>query len=94
MEQTNVIIGQRGSGKTYRLFEEADQVGGIIVGANPIDLRTAARMKGFLNIKNFIGYSDFIEDYCQNVEYKYFIDNIEIFVSHIFPQVQNYTVSI
>lgn len=94
MEQTNVIIGQRGSGKTYRLFEEADQAGGIIVGANPIDLRTAARMKGFLNIKNFIGYNDFIEDYCANVDNVYFIDNIESFVSNIFPQVQNYTVSI
>ena len=39
----NVIIGQKGSGKTYRLFEQADAVGGVIVGENPKNLRIIAR---------------------------------------------------
>lgn len=94
MKQNNVIIGQRGSGKTYRLFEQADEIGGIVVGADPTSLRMAARLKGFANIKNFIAYSDFIEDYCQNVDNYYFIDNIELFINSVFPQIHNYTVSI
>ena len=94
MKQNNIIIGQRGSGKTYRLFEQADEQGGIIVGAEPVLLRMAARMKGFSNIKNFIAYNDFIEDYCKSIDNCYFIDDLEAFMNSIFPQVQNYTVSI
>ena len=50
----NVIIGQKGSGKTYRLFEQADAVGGVIVGENPKNLRIIARTKGFDKIKGII----------------------------------------
>ena len=89
----NVIIGQRSSGKTYRLFEQADAVGGVIVGENPKNLRIAARTKGFENIKDFIDYETYINLMGVTGD-SYFIDNVEDFVSKIFYDVQGFTVSI
>lgn len=89
----NVIIGQKGSGKTYRLFEQANAVGGVIVGENPKNLRIVARTKGFENIKDFIDYNTYI-DLMGLTGDVYFIDNIEDFMSKIFNDVQGFTVSI
>jgi hypothetical protein len=89
----NVIIGQKGSGKTYRLFEQADAVGGIIVGENPKNLRIIARTKGFDKIKDFIDYETYINLMGMTGDY-YFIDNIEDFVKKVFYDVQGFTVSI
>lgn len=89
----NVIIGQKGSGKTYRLFEKADTVGGVIVGENPKNLRIIARTKGFENIKDFIDYDTYVNQMGMTGD-SYFIDNIEDFISKIFYDVQGFTVSI
>jgi len=89
----NVIIGQKGSGKTYRLFEKADAIGGVIVGENPKNLRIIARTKGFENIKDFIDYETYINQMGMTGD-SYFIDNIEDFISKIFYDVQGFTISI
>ena len=89
----NVIIGQRGSGKTYRLFEQADAVGGVIVGENPKNLRIIARTKGFDKIKDFIDYRTYMNVMGMTGD-SYFIDNIEMFIERVFYDVQGFTVSI
>lgn len=88
----NVIVGQRGSGKTYRLFAAADAVGGVIVSRHPEKSRVKARTLGFINIKDFISYKDFVENH--DTEKSYFIDRIETFIEQTFPQVRNFTVNI
>lgn len=51
------IIGGRGTGKTYRLLEEANKVNAIIICRNPRALKEKAHSWGFDNVE-FVGYKD------------------------------------
>lgn len=73
------FTGGRGTGKTYKLFEEANKVGGLIICSNPIAMRTKAKMLGFENI-DFIGYDDTSFYYCQKPT---FIDEIENYLNSL-----------
>ena len=69
------IIGGRGTGKTYRLLEEANKVNAIIICRDPRALKEKARSWGFNNVE-FVGYKDQIFYYYNK---PVFIDELEAY---------------
>lgn len=68
------VVDARGTGKTFKLLEKANEVGGIIVCKNARGMREKAKTWGFDNIQDFV-------DYYPSVGYHYeqpiFIDELE-----------------
>ena len=72
------IVGGRGSGKTYKLLEIANNSQGIIICSNPLAMREKARAWGFTEIKDFLAYQ---ETESIQVDHKnVFIDEIEKYI--------------
>ena len=68
------IVSTRGTGKTYRLLEEASKFdSAVIVCQNPRAMREKAHTWGFANL-TFMPYEDYISYYCEE---PVFIDEIE-----------------
>ena len=87
------IIDIRASGKTSRLLLLAQETHGILVCANPRDIKEKAKKLGLTNIKNIISYHDFIK---HNYEYNtpVFIDELELFVKSLGNNFIGYSLSI
>ena len=79
------IKGPRGCGKTTRILELANGNNGYVVTINTINARTLAKEHGFDNIKGFIDYREYVnnfEKYMRDRDY-YYLDDIENFVKQI-----------
>lgn len=75
------ITGGRGSGKTYRLLEMANEHKGIVICSNPMAMRTKARSLGFTDIADFVSYRDSLN---YHYERSSFIDELEKYAQEIF----------
>ena len=89
------IIGGRGTGKTYKLLEAANNTQGIVICSNPLAMREKARTWGFTDIKDFIGYKE--SGYIHQIDHKdVFIDEIERYIKEQFTDnhLKGYTYTI
>lgn len=75
-----VISGARGSGKTYRLLELANESKGVVISSNPNAMREKARSWGFTEIADFVSPRDSASYYFTKPLY---IDNLEKFVQEV-----------
>ena len=91
------IIDKRGTGKTGRLLLLAKENDGVIVCANPERMRERAHSYGItgINYMSYTDYSEYLCGYCGGLEEKkIFIDEIEVFLSYISPDIQGYSLSV
>lgn len=72
------FIGGRGTGKTYKLLEVANETKGVIICSNPRAMREKARSWGFTEIKDFLSYQE-KESITMDTNSLY-IDNLEKFI--------------
>ena len=73
------IIGNRSSGKTYKLMYLAKETNSIIVCSNPSAMRAKAHAYGITGI-NFIDYNDLLTGEYENTNIM--IDEVEEFIAH------------
>lgn len=84
-------MGGRGTGKTYRLLEKANETKGIVISSNPNAMREKARSWGFTDIEDFVSPRDSVSYYFTKPLY---IDNLEKFVTEVLtsgPKLTAYT---
>ncbi len=89
-----IVSGDHGTGKTRALVEKAKAEDGIIVCKDPIAMRERAHSYGITGL-NIISYEELYEYkvYSENKKPIY-IDDINAFIRHSFPEVKGYTVNI
>lgn len=84
------IIDKRATGKTSRLMLLAKENDGIIVCKDPAHMRVKAYEYGITGIE-FISYFDFKPSYYYNKPV--FIDEIDLYFSHLNKDIAGYTIS-
>ena len=84
------IIDKRATGKTSRLMLLAKEQNGIIVCKDPALMQRKAYDYGIVGI-DFISYYDFKPTY--NYDKPVFIDEIDLYFTHLNRAIQGYTIS-
>jgi hypothetical protein len=76
------------------MLKLANEQEGVIVGKHPIKLREKAKYYGFENIRDFIGYREYLHNapIAPETHVQYFIDNFEELAKYL-PQVGAISVS-
>lgn len=83
------IVDKQGTGKTYRLLEEADKNTGIVICSNPRAMQEKAYKYGFTHIFGFLNYEDTTGTYFDKPIY---VDEIEKYLlAHFGRRLQGYT---
>lgn len=89
------IIDTRGTGKTYKLLEHAQEVGGIVVCSHPEGMKVKAESYGFDNI-TCMSYGEYAnENFLPGSHTPIFIDELEAFlIYNISNYIEGYTISV
>lgn len=88
------IIDDRGTGKTGKLMELAEQTGAVIACINPFAMKQKAYSYGITNIE-FISYKDVFDYRHKSPDVEIYIDELEVFVnSFLFGHLKGYTLSL
>ena len=75
------IVGNRSSGKTYKLMLDAKENNGTIICSNPNAMREKAKAYGLTGI-NFMGYYEFFKSPTEDLG-AYYIDELELFARYM-----------
>ena len=75
------IVGNRSSGKTYKLMLEAKEKHGTIICSNPNAMSEKAKAYGLTGI-NFMSYYDFLQSPAEDLG-AYYIDELELFAQYM-----------
>ena len=86
------IIDKRGHGKTSRLMLLAQESHGVLVCANPRDMKIKAKNYGFSDFE-IISYYDYLE-HKYSYEKMVFIDELELFVKSLGNNLNGYSLSL
>ena len=75
------IVGNRSSGKTYKLMLYAKENNGTIICSNSNAMREKAKAYGLTGI-NFMSYYDFLQSPTEDLG-AYYIDELELFARYM-----------
>ena len=86
------VIGERGTGKTFKLMKLAQEHNGVFVCQNPQAMKQKALNYGLSGF-DIISYKEFYRTF-DEIHTSYFIDEIDLFFKALESQVIGYSLTL